>query len=444
MTRINMLAIGVAVVAIAGAIWWWQGRPGRDASGSESSSAPSATDSDAVSAAVARVQRRTLGATLTIAGEFKPFQDVDIHAKVAGYIRKIYVDVGDHVKEGQVLAVLEVPELAAQLTGAQAGVRAAEEQIRRAQGDVQRAQSTHAAVHSAFTRLKQAADSRAGLVAQQEVDDAQAKDLESEGQLASAEASYSAAKQQLEVAQAAQKQMSAMSDYTHITAPFAGVITSRSADTGALVSAGTTGGSSSVPVVRLAQISVLRLVLAIPESVAAEIHLGEVVNLHVGALNRDIQGKISRFADSLDMSTRTMETEIDVDNRDGSLIPGMYAETQLALEQRENVLTIPLQAVARNGEDATVLAVTPQKVVEERNVHLGVEDNTFTEVLSGLTENENVILGNRSLFRVGEKVQTHEVAETAAGTSGLRVGISAAPPPGAKAAKKPPRHGENR
>ena len=443
MTRTNMIAIGIAVVAIAGGVWWWQGRAGSDAS-SDDGSAQSAADSGAVSAAVARVQRRTLGATLTIAGEFKPFQDVDVHAKVAGYIRKIYVDVGDHVKEGQVLAVLEVPELAAQLSGAEAGVRAAEEQIRRAQGDVQRAQSTHAAMHSAFTRLKQAADSRAGLVAQQEVDDSQAKDLESEGQLASAEASYSAAKQQLEVAQAAQKQMSAMSDYTHITAPFVGVITSRSADTGALVSAGTTGGSSSVPVVRLAQISVLRLVLAIPESVAAQIHLGEVVNLHVGALNRDIQGKVSRFAGSLDMSTRTMETEIDVDNRDGSLIPGMYAETQLALQQRENILTIPLQAVQRNGDDATVLAVTAQNVVEERKVHLGVEDNTFTEVLSGLTENENVILGNRSLFRVGETVQTHEVSETAAGTSGLRVGISAAPPPGTKPAKKRPRSGENK
>jgi RND family efflux transporter MFP subunit len=443
MTRTKMIAIGLAVVAIAGGIWWWQSRAGSDASGSDSST-PSAANGGAVSAAVARVQRRTLGATLTIAGEFKPFQDVDVHAKVAGYIRKIYVDVGDHVKEGQVLAVLEVPELAAQLSGAEAGVRAAEEQIRRAQGDVQRAQSTHAAVHSAFARLKQAADSRAGLVAQQEVDDSEAKDLESEGQLASAEASYSAAKQQLEVAQAAQKQMSAMSDYTHITAPFAGVITSRSADTGALVSAGTTGGSSSVPVVRLAQISVLRLVLSIPESVAAQIRLSEVVNLHVGALNRDIQGKISRFADSLDMSTRTMETEIDVDNRDGSLIPGMYAETQLALQQRENVLTVPLQAVERNGEDATVLAVTPQNVVEERKVHLGVEDNTFTEVLSGLTENENVILGNRSLFRAGEKVQTHEVSETAAGTSGLRVGISAAPPSGTKPTKKRPRHGENK
>src|SRR3984957_2271754 len=348
-TKRWIVAAALVRMAIA-VVWIWTSRSRSEAEGEESASGGGAGADAVVPAAVTRVVRRDLGSTLTISGAFKPFQDVDVHAKVAGYIRAIYVDVGTHVKKGQALAVLEVPELAAQLSGTEAAVQTAAEQIRRAQGDLSRAQSSQAAVHSAFTRLKQAADSRAGLVAQQEVDDSQAKDLESEGQLASAQASYSAARQQLEVAQAAQKQMSAMSDYTHITAPFAGVITSRSADTGALVSAGTTGGSSSVPVVRLAQISVLRLVLAIPESVAAQIHLGEVVNLHVGALNRDIQGKISRFADSLDMSTRTMETEIDVDNRDGSLIPGMYAETQLALAQRENVLTIPLQAVERNGE----------------------------------------------------------------------------------------------
>jgi RND family efflux transporter MFP subunit len=410
MTRTQIIFALAALLVIAAVIWRWQSRANTDAS--ENGPANGAA---AVHAAVARVQRRTLGATLTIAGEFKPFQDVDIHAKVAGYIRKIYVDVGDHVKQGQVLAVLEVPELAAQLSGAQAGGRAAEEQVRRAQGDVQRAQSTHAAAHSAFTRLKQAADSRAGLVAQQEVDDSQAKDLEAEGQMASAEASLSAAKQQLEVAHATQKQVSAMADYTHITAPFAGVITSRSADTGSLVSAGTTGGSSSVPVVRLAQISVLRLVLSIPESLAAQIHLGEVVNLRVQALNRDIEGKISRFADSLDLQTRTMETEIDVDNRNGQLIPGMYAETHLALRQKQNTLAIPLEAVARNGDDATVLLVTPQNIVQELHIKLGVADSTYVEALSGLAEGDLVVLGNRSLFRAGEKVQPHEV--TAVGTA---------------------------
>jgi RND family efflux transporter MFP subunit len=407
MTR-NNLILAVALLA-AGLIGWrWLTRGAMEAD-DPSHSAPS---SASASAAVARVERRSVGSTLTIAGEFKPFQDVDVHAKVAGYIRTISVDVGDHVKQGQTLAVLEVPELAAQLSGAEAATRAAEEQIRRAQGDLQRAQSSQSAAHSGYVRLKQAADSRAGLVAQQEVDESEAKDQEGAAQVASTEAELSAAKQQLEVAQANRKQYAALSDYTRIVAPFAGVITNRYADTGALIAAGTSTSSQAIPVVRLAQISVLRLVLPIPESVATQIRIGEVVKVHVQALDKDFQGKVSRFADSLDMQTRTMETEIDVENRDGRLMPGMYTETHVALRESKNALTVPLEAVTRNSDDATVLAVNPQNVVEERHVRLGLEDEARVEVISGLADGDRVIIGNRGAFHNGQKIQPHEVSAT--------------------------------
>ena len=401
-----------AGVLLAGGLllWFWLGRGGTETGGIHDVVA----DGDVPPAAVARVERRNVGSTLAIAGEFKPFQDVDVHAKVAGYIRQIYVDVGDHVKEGQTLAVLEVPELAAQLTGSEAAVRAAEEQIHKAQGDVQRAKSAHAAAHSAYIRLKQAADSRAGLVAQQEVDDSQAKDLETEGQTASAEAELASAKQQLEVTQANQKQYSALANYTRIVAPFAGVITNRYADTGALIAAGTSSSTQAIPVVRLAETSKLRLVLPIPESVVAQIHLGDPVKVHVQALDQDIEGRVSRFADSLDLQTRTMETEIDFENRSGRLMPGMYTETQLSLRERKNVLTIPLEAVSRNGEEATVLAVNLENIVQERKVRLGAEDSTRVEVLSGLTEGERVIIGNRSEYHDGEKIQPRDVSGAAA------------------------------
>lgn len=399
-------AMLLAVVLLA---WRWLGRISTKADDPNHSAAGTSE----LTAAVARVERRDLGNTLTIAGEFKPFQDVDVHAKVAGYIRKIYVDVGDHVKDGQTLAVLEVPELAAQLAGADAAVRAAQEQVRRAQSDLQRAQSTHAAAHSAYARLKQAADSRAGLVAQQEVDDTQAKDLEAEAQVASAEAGLSAAKQQMEVAQANQKQYAALAGYTRIVAPFAGVVTNRYADTGALVAAGTSSSTQAIPVVRLAQISVLRLVLPIPESVAAQINLGDPVKVRVQALNRDFEGKVSRFADSLNLETRTMDTQIDVTNRDGSLMPGMYTETQVSLRGKKNALTVPLEAVSRNGDDATVIAVNPQNIVDERHVRLGVEDEKYVEVLSGLNDGDRVIIGNRSEFHNGQKVQPKDVGGAA-------------------------------
>jgi RND family efflux transporter MFP subunit len=399
-----------ALAAAALLAWWWAGRASSEADDAEHP----AVASVATPAAVARVERRNLANSLAIAGEFKAFQDVDVHAKVAGYIRKIYVDVGDHVKQGQILAVLEVPELAAQLTGADAAVRRASEEIGRAQADLERAKSNHAAAHSAYARLGDAAKTRAGLVAQQELDDSQAKDLEAEAQVSSAKAAVSAAQQELAVAQANQKQVSAMSDYTHISAPFAGVVTSRYADTGSLVAAGTSSSTQAIPVVRLAQISVLRLVLSIPESVASQIHLGDPVKVHVQALDQDIEGRVSRFADSLDMQTRTMETEIDFGNRDGHLIPGMYAETRLSIREKKEALTVPLEAVRRNGEDATVLAVGARNTIEERHVKLGLEDSEHIEVLSGLSDGERVVIGNRSQFRDGQKIQVQEVGAGAA------------------------------
>jgi RND family efflux transporter MFP subunit len=416
MNKTKLWMVVVAAVIFGVAAWRWTSRASTDAE--DQSHAQNADGT--VAAAVVPVERRDIANTLVLSGEFKPFQVVDIHAKVAGYIRKIYVDVGDHVHEGQTLAELEIPELAAQLAGADAAVRAAQQQIRRAEGEVQRAQSTHTAAHAAYGRLKQAADSRAGLVAQQEVDDAQAKDLGSEAQVASAEAELDGAKQQLEVAQANQKQYSALSAYTRIAAPFAGVITNRYADTGALVAAGTSSSTQAIPVARLAQVSVLRLVLEIPESAASQIRLGDAVNVGVEALHREIQGKVARFAASLDQQTRTMETEIDCENKNGPLLPGMYAETKLALQGKQNVLTVPLEAVSRNGNDATVLSVNVKNEIEEKKVTLGLEDRARVEIVSGLNERDRVVIGNRSLFRQGERVQPTAVEAVKSSAEGAR------------------------
>ena len=402
----------IAFLAVGLAAWRWMVRPPAQAEGQNHAGA----EVGAIPVAVVRVERKDLVDTLTISGEFKPFQDVDVHAKVAGYIRKISVDVGDHVKEGQTIAELEIPELAAQLSGADAAVRAAQQQIRRAEGELQRAQSAHNAAHAGYERLKQAAASRAGLVAQQEVDDAQAKDLGGEAQVASTEAELAGAKQQLEVAQANQRQFSALASYTRITAPFAGVITNRYADTGALVAAGTSSSAQAIAVVRLAQVSKLRLVVSIPESAAGQIRLGEVVRVHVGAVQREIEGKVARFAAALDQQTRTMETEIDFDNKDGRLLPGMYAETKLVLRGKANALTVPLEAVSRSGDDATLLALNSHNVIEEKHVKLGMEDSTSVEILSGIGEGERVVIGNRSQFRAGDRVQP-KAAETNAGAT---------------------------
>jgi len=396
-------AAAALVLLIAGA-WRWFGHS------IEADDADHGSAGGAAIAAVVKVARGPMDSTLTLAGEFKPFEDVDVHAKVAGYIQKIFVDVGDHVKQGQTLAILEVPELEAQLGGADAAVRRAKQEIGREQGEVERARSTHAAAHSMYARLKQASDQQKGLVAQQELDDAQAKDLETEAQVSSAEAALSAAAAQVEVSLASQKQYNAMSNYTRIVAPFTGVVTARYADTGSLLAAGTSSSTQAIPVVRIAEVSKLRLVLPVPESIAAQIHLGDPVKVRVQALDREITGKVSRFARSLDLQTRTMETEIDFDNRNGELMPGMYTETQLLLAEQPSALSVPLEAVTRNGKTATVLALTAKNTVEERKVTLGLEGRSRVEVVSGLNENDRVVVGNRSQFRDGETVEPKEVA----------------------------------
>src|SRR5271170_4334546 len=129
-------------------------------------------------APVVLVTRAPLENVITLTGEFRPFQQVDVHAKVAGYIRRIFVDVGDKVKAGQELAILEVPELNAQVMGAKADIRRSQDAIRRAQSEIERAEATHHAYHAAYTRLEQASETRPGLVAEQELDDSLAKDKE--------------------------------------------------------------------------------------------------------------------------------------------------------------------------------------------------------------------------------------------------------------------------
>jgi RND family efflux transporter MFP subunit len=374
--------------------------------------------SEARPVAVVLAERKPLDSNLTLSGEFRPFQEVDIHAKVAGYIRQIFVDVGDRVKQGQALAILEVPELKAEILGAEASIRRSQDSIRRAESDVTRAESSHAAFHAAYSRLKQASQQKPGLIAEQELDDALAKDKETEAQVGSAQAALAEARSQAAIAEANRKQLSAMQDYTRITAPFSGVITKRYADTGSLIQAGTSSNTQAMPVVRLAEIDKFRLTLPVPESAVPMVHLGSNVEVRVQALNRSLNGRVARFADSLDQQTRTMETEVDVENKDRSLVQGMYAEVALVLAHKDSVLTVPVQAVTRNGSEASVLAVDPNNRLEERNVKLGMEGSERLEILSGLKEGDRVVIGSRSQFRPGERVTPKPVHENATGTEG--------------------------
>lgn len=373
------------------------------AAGCSGSRAASETAAALPTVAVARAERADLSRTLTLAAEFRPFQEVDIHAKVAGYVKSIFVDVGDRVKTGQELAILEIPELRDELQQNDAAVQRSAEEIRRAEAELQRAESAHQVAHLGSTRLAGVMKSRPNLVAQQDLDDAAARDRMAEAQVATAKAALAAAQQQLAVSKASASRTRTLLDYSRITAPFAGVITHRYADTGSMIQAGTSSQTQAMPVVKLSQNDRLRLVIDVPESAVSRIHLGQPVGVRVDAVGRSFPGAIARFARKVNPDTRTMETEVDVDNRDLTLVPGMYAYTTITLDQVPGALSVPVLAIDRAEDEASVLAVKDGRI-ERRQVKVGLEAPDRVEITSGLAEGDLVVIGNRTQLKPGTMV----------------------------------------
>lgn len=365
--------------------------------------------------AAAKVHRADLTRALVVAAEFRPYQEIDVHAKVAGYVKRIYVDVGDRVKEGQLIAVLEIPELQDEVQTAEASVSKSQEEIRRAQADLERAQSAHEVAHLAYSRLADVSKTRPGLVAQQEIDDALGRDRVGEAQVATAKASLSAAQQQLRVAQANRQKVRTLFAYAQIRAPFAGVVTKRYADTGSMIQTGISSQTQSMPLVTLAQEDLLRLVIPVPESTVSKIRLGSPVEVNVSALGKKLEGKVARFADQVDMATRTMHTEVDVPNPTGELVPGMYASASLLLTDERNALTVPVQALARTEDSVSVFFIDKQGKLQERSVKTGIETPSQVEILSGLQEGDLVVVGNRSQLQPGMVVQPKIISSAQTG-----------------------------
>ena len=339
---------------------------------------------------------------LTVAGVFQAFQEIDVHGKVSGYIRHIYVDIGDRVRQGETLAVLEVPELRAQVAGAQAGIAQNQQNIVRLQSEVAREEAGYSAVHANYARLKQASDQQPGLVAAQELDDALAKDRSAASQVDAAKSAVAAAQSQLGVSRAEDLRVTSMAQYATITAPFDGVVTMRYADTGALIPAGTAEGLSQA-VVRLAQSDVLRLRMPIPERDVPLVHVGSVVTVHVQATGQQFPGTVVRFTRDVSNATRTMMTEVDVPNPALRLTPGMYADVTFNLEQKNNALIIPASAVIQ-GDQPSVMLVDANDRVQRRPVDLGIAGANQQEVASGLQPGDRVIIGGLSTLQPGERV----------------------------------------
>jgi RND family efflux transporter MFP subunit len=374
------------------------------------------TAADIPTVAVTKAVTDDLSRGLVLTAEFKPYQEIDVMAKVSGYIKQINVDVGDRVKQDQLLATLEIPEMADDAHRATATLDRSQAEVARARDELQRAESAHEISHISFERLSAVAEKKPGLIAQQEIDDARGKDLVAEAQISAAKSALAAATEQVGVSKAEQQKVQTLFDYTRVTAPFDGVITKRYADKGSMIQAGTASQTQAMPVVRLSENSLLRLILPVPESSVPTVHIGQQVDVQVPSLHRSFPGKVARFVDKLSLSTRTMDTEVDVPNSSLVLIPGMYAEVNLTLARHNAVVAVPIMAVDRdeqnssaNGaagpETGSVMVVTPTNRVEIRKIELGLETANRVEVRSGLNEGDLVVVGGRSSLRAGEEVR---------------------------------------
>lgn len=376
-------------------------------SGGENKSVEASAPS--VTVGVTKVVKKTLGREITLSSELVPFQEIDVYAKESGYVKKLNVDYGTHVKAGEVMAVLEIPELQAQLDQDQAEIKNANNQVTLAQHELGRYQAQYNALHLEYTRLNGVFQSQPGLVAQQEVDDAQGKDLAAAAQVDAGQASLEAAQSQLAAAKAKLAHDQSLYDYSKITAPFPGIVTERYANLGTLVQGGTNSSTQAMPIVRLSEDDLFRLVIPVPESYVQYIHVGDQVAVTVPSLNRTFPGKVARFSVDVREDTRTMHTEVDVPNPKRLMLPGLYADAALALDKRQGVPTVPIQALNRQGAKTTIYVVNGNGTLEERSVQLGLETATDVEITSGLNEGEMVVVSDRSGLKPGEKVRAQEV-----------------------------------
>jgi RND family efflux transporter MFP subunit len=377
--RIDWRIIGIMFLAAASIPVWHAVSVHAQPQMATGSAAPPLT------VAVARVTREDLYNEVTIPAEFRPYLKVELHAKVSGYVDQINVDIGDQVKTGQLLARLEVPEL--------------RDELARAKAAEQRAGADYKDAHLVYTRLLAVDKIHPNLVAQQELDAAEAKDGTAEAAIVGAKAEV-------------QRDQTLLA-YTHITAPFDGVITHRYADPGSLIQAGTASDTQSMPLVCLSDNYRLRLDFPVSVAYVKDIQIGDRVEVHVQSLKgKPFTGTISRSTQKVDEDTRTMIMEIEVPNPKLELVPGMYATVVLQVDRRPQVLAIPTEAISTDKK-TSVYVVNSEQEIEERPVTLGLETPGKYEVVAGLKEGELVVMGSRSRVKPGQKVEAQLIVSLA-------------------------------
>jgi RND family efflux transporter MFP subunit len=334
---------------------------------------------------VVRVTSKSVDRQVKLPGEFRPYLAVPIHARVAGFVRTVTVDRGSSVRQGQVLATIDAPEMQAQVVEAQSKAQALELQRAEAEARLAGAKST-------YERLK-AASATPGVVAENDVVVAQK----------AMEAAEALARSYQDSIKAAQAQVQAVKDlqqYLTIKAPFDGIITERNVHPGALVGP----GSGATPLLVLHQISRLRLVVAVPEALVGAMVKGARVAFTVPAYpGETFTAALNLISHDLDEKTRTMAVELDVKNPDLRLGPGMYPEVQWPVRRPHPSLLVPPTTIVTTTERTFVVRVN-NGVAQWVNVTRGARVGDLVEVFGALEEGDTLVRRGTDEIREGSKV----------------------------------------
>ena len=364
--------------------------------GSAPGQAPAQSAENAPPAAtveVVTIVEQPLDVTLSLPGELTPYQTVALYSRVSGFVKSITVDRGSRVRAGQPLATLEAPELAAQRSEAQSKLQSAEAQLAtvRARAD---------ASASTYEKLK-AASATPGVVAGNDVVLAQ-KTVEAD------QSQIAAARQNVEAARQALESVKDMEGYLRITAPFSGVVTERNVHPGALV--GPTGGAgTAVPIVRIVDSNRLRVVIPVPEAYTAGITNGSSLTFTVAAYpGQTFTGAVSRIAQAVDVATRTMAVELDVNNTDGRLAPGTFAQVKWPVRRTAPSLMVPAGSVASTTGRTFVIRVRSGRT-EWVDVKTGLTSGPLIEVFGDLKPGETIALRGTDELKAGTSVQVKPV-----------------------------------
>jgi len=382
--------VWIPVLLLGGLLVWAVFRAHRGAEAGKADPGASSGTADALPlVTVVEPLRKPAVLSLTLPVSVEALNEATLYSKVAGYLQWIKVDKGDRVEKGQILALVEVPEIEKEYQSAQAAVEEAQAVERRAQADESLKEVT-------YKRLADVRQSQPDVISQQEVDVARAA-------YAVAQSDAGVAKAKVGLARAELGKLEAQREFAKIRAPYDGVVTARFVDPGALIQQGT--NSKSNPIVTVVSIDTVRVYLSVPETSVSYVKQGRPVQVMLDAFpGREFRGSITRFADALDTQTRTMKTEIDLPNPGRHILSGMYGTAKLELSAESGALFVPDQAVHRDAEGHPFVYTVAQNRVQKVAVETGLDDGKLVQV-RGLQGDESIVLATTANLQEGLSVK---------------------------------------